>query len=98
MGLHMFIGSSITTLSVAIPSFLEITKGVLNPIVIVLLSYVAVNVHYLLPFQHVTIMIGAANKLYRDKTVMKFGFILTIITIASLLTLYIPWWRFVGIL
>lgn len=54
--------------------------------------------HYVFPFHHVTIMIGAANKFYSDKLVMKFGMVLTIITIVSVLGLYVPWWKIIGLL
>ncbi len=97
MLLHMFIGSSITTLSVAIPSLIQMTSEVLNPIIVVLISYVAVNIHYILPFQHVTIMIGAANKFYSDKIVVRFGLLMTLVTITSIFLFYIPWWSFMGI-
>jgi len=98
MVLHMFIGSSITTLSVAIPSLIQMTEGILEPLAVVLLCYVAVSMHYVFPFHHVTIMIGAANRFYSDKRVMKFGMGLTIITIVSVLGLYIPWWKIIGLL
>jgi len=98
MALHMVIGSCITTLSVAVPSFVEMTNPVINPLVIVLLSYITVTMHFILPFQHVTIMIGSANKFYKDKLVLKFGIIMTVLTILIILFVFIPWWRVVGII
>jgi di/tricarboxylate transporter len=98
MTLHMFIGSSITTLSVAVPSLVQMTEGMLNPLAVVLLGYIAVSMHYIFPFHHVTIMIGAANKIYSDKLVMKFGLVLTFLTIVSLFCLYIPWWKIIGLI
>lgn len=98
MALHMVIGSSITTLSVAVPSLVQMTESVLDPLVVVLLCYVTVNIHYILPFQHVTIMIGSANKFYKDKLVIRFGLIMTILTITIILSIFIPWWKMIGLI
>ncbi len=98
MALHMVIGSSITTLSVAVPSLVLMTEGMVNPLIVVLLSYISVNIHYIVPFQHVTIMIGSANKLYKDKLVMKFGLLMTILTLLIIGFVYIPWWKLIGLI
>lgn len=98
MALHMLLGSAITTLSVAIPILLEMTQGVLNPIVIVLLGYITVNMHYILPFQHVMMMIGAGNGYYSNKVVMRYGLVLTFMLFVFIFGFYIPWWRFMGLI
>ena len=98
MALHMLLGSAITTLSVAIPILLEMTQGVLNPIVIVLLGYITVNMHYILPFQHVMMMIGAGNGYYSNKVVMRYGLVLTFMLFVFIFGFYIPWWRFAGLI
>jgi sodium-dependent dicarboxylate transporter 2/3/5 len=98
MVLHMFVGSCIATLSVVIPSMVQMAGGTINRIVIALLCFVMVNIHFLFPFQHVTVMIGAAKKAYSDKIVLRFGLVLTVISLFSLLCLYIPWWKAIGLL
>lgn len=98
MVLHMLVGSAVTTLSVAVPSLVEMSHGMVNPLGMVLLSYTAVSMHYILPFHHATIMIGAANKTYCDKLVIKLGIVLTVITIVAILCLYVPWWKYIGLI
>ncbi len=98
MALHMVIGSSITTLSVAVPSLVQMTQPVVNPLIVVLLCYITVNIHYIVPFQHVTIMIGSANKFYKDRLVMRFGLLMTLLTILIIPLIYLPWWRMMGLL
>ncbi|WP_156782361.1 SLC13 family permease [Geosporobacter ferrireducens] len=97
MGLHMVLGSSITTLSVAVPGLIELTKGKMEAVPLVLLAYIIVNIHYLLPFHHVTIMIGA-GEYYTTKTVFRYGLVQTMIVLMVAFMIYIPWWRLIGIL
>lgn len=94
MMLHMVLGSSITTLSVAIPGLLELTRGKIEVLPLILIAYITVNIHYLLPFQHVTIMIGAGNNYYSNKTVLRYGAVLTILIFVVIFLFYLPWWRF----
>lgn len=98
MVLHMLLGSTITTLSIVIPGFLQLTSGIIDPLSMLFITYISVNIHYLLPFHHVTIMIGSGNKLFENKTVMKFGVYLTLIVFISIVVLYLPWWEIVGLL
>lgn len=95
MGLHMLLGSSITTLSVVIPGLMELTKGVIGVVPLVLLVYITVNMHYVLPFHHVTIMIGSGNDYYSNKITMKFGLVLTVLVFLVVFGFYLPWWRFI---
>ncbi len=94
MVLHMVLGSTITTLSIVIPGLLTITEGVVPPVMVMFLAYISVNIHYLLPFHHVTIMIGAGNQYYSNRTVTRFGIALTVLVILSVLVFYIPWWSY----
>lgn len=98
MILHMFLGSSLTTLSVVVPGLIELTKGTLGAIPLVLLAYITVNLHYILPFHHVTIMIGAGNNYYSNRIVAKFGLLMTILVFLVVFGLYLPWWRFIKII
>lgn len=98
MGLHMIMGSLITALSVLIPTLITLTSGILSPESIVLITTVSVCFHYLMPFHHVTIMLGYGNEYYDNKHVLKFGLVLTIITFLAVLGIYMPWWNLVGVL
>lgn len=98
MIIHMLFGSTVTTLSVLIPSLIGITDKALSPVFIVLLSYIVVSIQYLLPFHHVTIMIGYGNGYFENKHTLKFGFCMTIMVFIIVFLIYIPWWRLVGLL
>lgn len=98
MLLHMIMGSLITALSVTIPTLITITAGVLSPELIVLLVCASVCFHYLMPFHHVTIMLGYGNEYYDNKHVLKLGVYLTLITLFSVLFIYLPWWKIIGVI
>lgn len=96
MVLHMFLGSTITTLSVVLPGLLTVSAGVVSPMIIMFSAYIAVNIHYILPFHHVSIMIGAGKQYYTNKTVLKFGIYMTVITLISIMGIFYPFWRMTG--
>lgn len=98
MALHMIMGSIITALSFSIPMLIIIVNGAFPPAFIALLVLVSVAFHYMLPFHHVTIIIGYGSGYYENRHVMKFGLVLTIITFVSVFLLYIPWWKITGLL
>ncbi|SKC81018.1 SLC13 family permease [Maledivibacter halophilus] len=98
MFLHMIMGSLVTAASVLIPTLITLTAGNLSPQFIVMLSVVSICFHYIMPFHHVTIMIGYGNEYYENRHVMKIGIILTFITIFTVLFVYIPWWKLVGVI
>lgn len=98
MFLHMLLGSSVTTASVVIPILIELTKGIIDPIIVSLLVYLAVNMHFILPFHHTVIMVGSGNDLYSNKVVIKYGLVLTILLFLIIFVLYIPWWKFMNLL
>jgi len=98
MVLHSIMGSLVTATSVLIPTLITITAGNLSPTFIVLLSCAAICFHYILPFHHVSIMIGFGNGFYDNKHVIKLGGTLTLITLGTILFVYIPWWKIVGVL
>lgn len=98
MSLHMVMGSLITSLSVIITTLMPIVSVYLPVEVIVFITYVSVSIHYLLPFHHVTVMIGFGNGYYQNKHTLKLALGLTLLTIISILYIYIPWWRMIGLL
>lgn len=98
MLLHMIIGSSVASLSVALPLFIPLSesKGYSSNL-IMLMSYVMVNIHFLLPHQHANMMVGIGQKFYNDKMMLKFGIYMTPITLLLIAFVFIPWWRVVGL-
>jgi di/tricarboxylate transporter len=98
MVLHLIMGSLVTALSVSVPTLITITAGNLSPEFIVLLTCTAVCFHYILPFHHVTVMIGYGNGYFENRHTLKMGVALTIITIITVLFIYIPWWKLTGLL
>lgn len=91
-------GSLVTAISVLIPTLIAITAGNLSPEFIVLLTCASVCFHYILPFHHVSIMIGYGNGYYENKHIIRMGLVLTIITILAVLLIYMPWWKLVGLI
>lgn len=98
MVLHMILGSSITTMSVVIPILVELTRGILNPVVVSLLVYLSVNMHFLLPFHHILIMVGSGKNFYTNKTVLQFGLLLTVLVFIVIFSFYLPWWRYIKLI
>jgi len=97
MGLHMIFGSLITALAIPIPTLLTVAQGNLSPEFIVLLTAASVCFHFILPFHHVSIMIGFGSGFYNNKQVIKIGLALTIVTFFSVILIYVPWWNFLGL-
>lgn len=99
MLLHLFIGSSVATLSVTLPILLPIAeKRGISGAIICLIFYFVVNVHFLLPFHHATMMLGAGQGYYQDKHMLRFGIPMTAITLIFLYLFYYPWWQFLGLI
>lgn len=98
MILHMIMGSLVTAVSVLIPTLITITAGSVSPQFIVLLTTASICFHYIMPFHHVSIMIGYGNGYYENKHTIKMGAALTVITIVVVLFVFVPWWKLMGII
>ena len=99
MGLHMVIGSAIATGSVALPILIPlVAQAGYDPIVITLILYITVNMHYLLPFHHATMMIGIGQRYYHDQHMFKHGLFMTVGIFILILGIFLPWWKFTGLL
>ncbi len=98
MLVHMVLGSVTTSLSVAIPSFYVLTKGVVSPLVISLILFSSMANHYILPIHHALISVGLGNSFYGNKPVIKLGLITGLITFVALFLFYFPWWQFLGLI
>lgn len=97
MFLHMIMGSLVTAISVLIPTLITLTAGNLSTEFIVLLTCASVCFHFILPFHHVSIMIGYGNGYYENRHTIKMGVALSAITVLVVLFIYIPWWKMFGI-
>lgn len=99
MILHLCIGSSVATMSVVLPILIPLTQSLgYQPEVITLMTYAIVNIHFLLPFHHATVMIGTAREYYPERSMFRFGLPMTIITFVLLALVYFPYWRMLGAL
>lgn len=97
MAMHMVFGSVMTTISVSIPMVVVLTEGVLMPELVVLLVLASAIFHFVLPYHHVTVMIGFGSGYYDTRHVVRFGLPLTFVVLASVFFLYLPWWRLTGL-
>lgn len=99
--LHMVLGSVMAVMGIAIPAFLSYTAASgLNPLVPVLIVYTSVAFHYILPYQHMTMLVGMGDDLgmYDDSHVIRLGLPLTIVVFITILLIQIPWWHITGLL
>lgn len=99
MGLHMLIGSSVATMSVVLPILLPMAQqGGYRGEAITLMVYILVNIHFLLPFHHATMMIGEGKGYYPDQYMLRLGMVMSVLSLVFLVLFYFPWWRVMGIL
>lgn len=99
MILHICIGSSVATMSVVLPIIIPLTQSLgYRAEVVTLMTYVIVNIHFLLPFHHATVMIGTAREYYPQSYMMRFGSVMTVVTFVLLGSVYFTWWKLMGVL
>jgi len=98
VALHMVLGSNTTTLSVIVPGLVLLSAGVVSPEAVVYAAVVSVSFHALLPFHAVPHMIGTSNGYYPASYVTRMGLPLTPLLFLIGICIYLPWWRFIGIL
>jgi len=91
--IHQLVGSTVTSLSITVPGLRAIAGEALNPIAIMFMSYVTVNLHYFLPFQQIVLLIGIEH--YSPKHILKIGVVMTVLTPIIVLLLYRPWFMLV---
>jgi anion transporter len=99
IGIHMFLGSALAVMSIVAPPVVAYaTAAGWSGLFPALLVYTAVQIHYLLPFQHVTILLGAGQVgRYGSNETLKYGLPLTALTMLVLL-LEVAWWQVVGLI
>ena len=101
MAIHMVLGSALASMSIVSPPLVEYAAAAgWNPLFPALLVYTAVEIHYLLPFQHVTVLLGEGKQAggYSSAQVMKYGLPLTIVTLIVILLIEVPWWKLIGLI
>ena len=97
---HMFMGSVIAVMGIAIPAFLAMTQETaLAPFLVSGVVYLSVAGHYLLPFHHLNMLVGQGNgtaDFGQRETLRISGPLL----LAVLLTVAfsVAWWRFLGVI
>ncbi|MDO5033497.1 MAG: anion permease [Eubacteriales bacterium] len=98
MAIHMLLGSNTTTLSVVIPGLLVASGDLLPAPIIMFTAYASVAYHAILPVHSVAFMIGAEKDLYPTHYVTRFGLFSTLVVYLSILLIYLPWWRLIGVI
>lgn len=98
--IHMALGSVIAVMGIAIPALLLFTLPMgLNPVIPVFLVYTAIGIHYILPFQHLNMLVGLGeeNGMYTQKEVMRLGIPLTIVVYITCVLIEVPYWQMLGL-
>lgn len=100
MLIHMVLGSALACMSIVAPPMVQYAAATgMNPLVPALIVYTAVAIHYLLPFQHVTILLGqGAVGGYGTRHVLRYGLPLTFVVLIVIILVEVTWWQFVGLL
>jgi len=97
--IHMLLGSVIAVMGVAVPAILVFSQSMgLNPLVPTLLVYTAIASHYILPFQHLNMLVGAAEDTggFTQKETIRLGVPLIAMVFFVTVAVEIPWWSLTG--
>lgn len=99
--IHMLLGSVIAVMGVAIPATLAATTSMgLNPLVPTLLIYMAIAAHYVLPFQHLNMLVGSGeeNGMYGQRETIRIGIPLIVAMFFINICAMIPWFKIIGVI
>lgn len=83
MVIHMFMGSVMAGLGICVPAFLTFVQGTsVTPVAVALIVFTAINLHYILPFHNLAILVGEGKDAggYTSKEAMKMGIPMTVVT------------------
>lgn len=97
MLIHFFIGSVVTALAVLIPVLTPILLPIMSAKAATLLVLCVSSLQYVLPFHHITMMLGAAGGYYDSKKILRFAPALALTTFLITLFIFLPWWRLLGL-
>jgi anion transporter len=100
MLIHMVLGSALACMSIVAPPMVQYAAAAgWSPLVPALLVYTAVAIHYILPFQQVTILLGQGETGgYDTRHVLRYGLPLTLVVLFVIVIVEVTWWRIVGLL
>ena len=94
----MILGSCLTTMSITIPLLTTMLSGAVSPLVIAFIAYLTVSINYVLPYHHLSMVIGIGENYYSEAQLRKYGLVMAPLTFLIILLLYLPWWNFIGLL
>lgn len=98
--IHMLLGSVIAVMGVAVPAILAFAAQMtgLNPLVPTLIVYMAIAAHFILPFQHLNMLVGAAEDTggFGQKETIRLGLPLTAVVFVTTVGVMVPWWTLTG--
>jgi di/tricarboxylate transporter len=100
VAIHMILGSCIAVMGIVIPAILMFTQPMgYSPLVPALLAYSAVASHYILPFQHLNMLVGVGeqNGGYSQKETVKFGIPFIVVVFIMTVLFEMPWWKILGL-
>lgn len=98
--IHMFMGSVIAVMGVAIPSILICTDALgISQLVVIFIVYLVVAGHYILPFHHLNILVGQGeeNGMYTQKETIKMGVPL-LVPIFITVVFAVGWFHVLGLI
>lgn len=100
MLIHMVLGSALACMSIVAPPMVQYAAAAgVSPLVPALIVYTAVAIHYLFPFQHVTILLGQGEiGGYGTRHVLRYGVPLTLLVLFVIVVVEVTWWRIVGLI
>lgn len=101
MALHMFLGSVIAVLGIVMPSIIMFGNTVgMPPLASALIVYMAIVVHFILPFHQMSLLVGLGEKQggYTDRDVMRLGLRMTVVVFVVTMLVQVPWWKLIGLL
>ena len=100
MVIHMFMGSVMAGLGICVPAFLTFVQGTsVTPLAVALIVYTAINLHYILPFHNLAILVGEGKDAggYTSKEATKMGIPMTLFTFVVVLV-EAAWFGAMGIM
>ena len=98
IALHMLLGSNITAMSVVVPGLMSIGAGVAPPVPLLLIIFLGICGHSLLPFHYVLLLMGEGKGYFTGKDILRLTIPLSVLIVPVVLVLYMGWWQITGLL
>lgn len=98
--IHMLLGSVIAVMGIVIPAMIAFTSQMgITPLVPALLAYSAVASHYVLPFQHLNMLVGLGedNGMYSQKETIRLGIPFILVIYIMTVIIEVPYWSLLGL-